>query len=312
MKSLTGSLLGTAFALALLVPVHGAAAQDACSEGSSDERVSCLVQLVTELRLEMQRGVADLTIESQRVETKFDTDLRDAKRVIQESIAEQTTRVDGFEIRLGTGLEEVRSEIQTAVGNLRGDEMRSAVNTLADGLEALTEDVRVLKNTAATARDVQVTLREDIEGGVAGLTSNIEGILREIQEREAAFTVAVGELNARLDELRSSRRAAGVRFGSGGNDDFGAGDTLTLDVTPDSVVFITAEARVSPRATEPLAVTPQSARHQKCDIASVGPRVGRRVTVSCTFGGLESGAITISGGDPRGENSYRYFVLTPN
>ncbi|MCH8112525.1 MAG: hypothetical protein IH905_11320 [Proteobacteria bacterium] len=312
MKSLTGSLLGTAFALALLVPVHGAASQETCSEGSSDERVDCLVRLVTELRLEMQRGVADLTIESQRVETKFDKDLRDAKRVIQESIAEQTARVDGIEIQLGAGLEEVKSEIQTAVGNLRGDEMRSAVNTLAGGLEALTEDVRVLKNMAATAREVQVTLREDIESGVAGLTENIEGILREIQERESAFSIAVGQLNVRLDELGSSTRAAGIRFGSGGNEDFGAGETLTLDVTPDSVVFVTAEARVSPRSTEPFAITPQSALHQKCDIASVGPRVGRRVTVSCTFGGLDSGAITISGADLRGENSYRYFVLTPN
>ena len=311
MKSLTGAMLGSAFALALLVPVHGAASQETCSEGSSDERIACLVQLVTELRLEMQRGVADLTIESQRVETKFDTDLRDAKRVIQESIAEQTARVDGFEIQLGTGLEEVKGEIQTALGDPRGEETQSALNTLAGGIEALTEDVRVLKTAAAKVQDVQVTLREDIEGGVAGLTDNIEGILKEIQEREAAFTIAVRELNARLDELGSSRRA-GIRFGSGGNDDFGVGDTLTLDVTPDSVVFVTAEARVSPRSTEPFAITPQSALHQKCDIASVGPRVGRTVTVSCTFGGLESGTITISGGDARGENSYRYFVLTPN
>lgn len=300
MKSLTGSLFGTAFALALLAPIHGAVSQETCSEGSSDERVACLVQLVTDLRLEMQRGVADLTIESQRVETKFDTDLRAAKRVIQESIAEQTARVDGFEIQLGTGLEEVKSEIQTAV------------NAPAAGIQALTEDVRVLKTAAATARGVQATLREDIEGGVTGLTDNIEGILKEIQEREAAFTIAVRELNARLDELGPSGRATGVRFGSGGNDDFGVGDTLTLDVTPDSVVFVTAEARVSPRSTEPFAITPQSALHQKCDTASVGPRVGRTVTVSCTFGGLENGTITISGGDARGENSYRYFVLTPN
>ncbi len=300
MKSLTGSLLGAAFALALLVPTHDAAAQETCSEGSSDERIACLVQLVTELRLEMQRGVADLTIESQRVGTKFDTDLRNAKRVIQESIAEQSTRMDGFEIQLGAGLEKLEADIQTAV------------NTPAAGIEALTEDVRALKTAAATAQGVQAALREDIESGVTSLTNNIEGILREIQDREAAFTVAVGELNARLDELGSSQESAGARFGSGGKDDFGVGDTLSLDVTPDSVVFITAEARVSPRSTEPFAITPQSALHQKCSTSSVGPRVGRRVTVSCTFGGLESGTITISGGDPRGENFYRYFVMNPN
>ncbi len=312
MKSLTGSLLGTAFALALLVPVQGAASQETCSEGSSNERVSCLVKLVTALRLEMQRGVADLTIESQRVEAKFDTDLRDAKRVIQESIAAQTTRVDGLEIQLGAGMEEVKGEIQTAVGNLRGEETKNALDTLAGSIKALSEDVRVLKNAAAAARDVQVTLREDIEGGVAGLTDNIEGILLEIQERETVFTTTVEGLDTRLEGLASSRRVGGVRFGSGGNADFGVGETLTLEVTPDSVVFITAEARVPPRSTEPFAVTPQSALHQKCDVASDGPRVGRRMTVSCIFGGLENGTITISGADPRGENSYRYFVLSPN
>ena len=333
MKSLTGSLLGTAFALALLVPVHGAASQETCSEGSPDERVVCLVQLVTALRLEVQRGIADLSIESQRIEAKFDTDLRDAKRVIQESIFEQTTRIGGIEIQLGTGLEAVKSDIQTVAGDLRGDEMRSAIGALAGDVEALREEVRVLmntataardghvtlkeevrvlknaaatvrevqgtlneevrvlkdtitaaqdgqvtlkeevrvlkntaatarevqvtlkeevrvlkdtvtaaqegqvtlkeevwvlkntaatvrdrqvtlkeevrvlKNTAATAREVQVTLREDIESGVAGLTNDIEGILREIQERESAFIVAVRELNARLDDLQSNMRA---------------------------------------------------------------------------------------------------------
>ena len=333
MKFLTGSLLGTAIALALFVPSHGAASQDTCSEGSSDERVNCLVRPGSELRLEMQRGVADLTIESQRLETKFDTDLRGAKRVIQESIAEQATRVDGVEIQLGTGLEEVKGEIQAAVEELRGGGTQNAIGVLAADVEKLKKDVGTLQNTAATAldtrgsvkedlrtlqnavtaaRDVQVTLREDIESGVAGLTDNIEGILREIQEREADFTIAVGELNARLNELGPSRRAAGVHFGSGGNDDFGAGDTLTLDVTRNSVVFITAEARVPPRSTEAFVVAPQSALHQKCDMASVGPQVRRNVTVSCTFGGLESGIITISGGDPQGENSYHYFVLTPN
>lgn len=312
MKYLNGSLSGTAFALTLFAAVHGAAAQEACSGGSSDERISCLVRLVTELRLEVQRGVADLTIESQRVEAKFDKDLRSAKRVIQESLAEQATRVSGLEIQLGTGLEEMKGEIQAAVDNPRGEETRAAVQTLSGSVVGLTEDVRVLKDNAATARGVQVTLREDVESGVAGLTTNIEGILKEIQGREAAFTIAVREINTRLDELDSNRGPAGVRFGSGGNDNFGAGETLTLDVTPDSIVFITAQARVAPRSTEPFAVTPRSARHQKCETASLGPRVGRMVTVSCTFGGLESGAITISGGDLRGENSYRYFVLTPN
>ena len=360
MKSLTGSLFGAAFSLGLFVPVHGAAAQWNCAEGSSEERVACLVQLVTDLRVEMQRGVADLTIESQRLEGKFDTDLRDSKRVIQENIVGLSGRIDSLEIQLGAGFEEAKSEIaglgaglaeakseiaglggglaeaKSGIAGLGGGlaEAKSGIAGLGGGLEEvkseiaglrasgsleairteiqnLKGDIGALKQNVASGATATDVLRQEIDSGVTNLTDDIQKILTEIQNREASFLATVEGLEVRLDRLSKQSGATSFNFGSGGSDSFGEQNTLLLDVTRNSVVFVTVRARVSSLSGGELTVTPEAAQHQKCDGQSVGPRVGRNVIVSCTFGGLDSGTITIAGGDPRGENSYSYFVLTP-
>ncbi len=318
MKSLTGSLLGAAFALGLFVPVHGAAAQGNCAEGSSEERVACLVQLVTDLRVEMQRGVADLTIESQRLEGKFDTDLRDSKRVIQENIVGLSGRIDSLEIQLGAGLEEVKSgiaglgsgldEVKSEIAGLRASGSLEAIRAEIQNLKG---DIDALKRNVASGATTTDLLRQDIDSGVTNLTDDIQKILTEIQDREASFLATVEGLEVRLDRLGKQSGATSFNFGSGGSDSFGEQNILLLDVTRNSVVFVTARARVSSLSGGELTITPEAAQHQKCDGQSVGPRVGRNVIVSCTFGGLDSGTITIAGGDPRGENSYSYFVLTP-
>ena len=305
MKSLTASLLGTALAFGLLLPMHGASAQESCAEGSAEDRVSCLVELVTNLRLEMQRGVADLTIESQRIESKLNTDLRDSKRVIQESIAEVSSRIDSLEIQVGAGLEEVKGEIAGLGASGSLEAMRAEIQKLKGEVDGL-------KQTVATGTTVTDALRQDVDTGVTTLTDDIQTILTEIQNREASFLATVEGLEARLDGVAAQGGGSGFSFGSGANDNFGEQNTLLLDVTRNSVVFVTVRARVSSLSGGELAITPEAAQHQKCDSQSVGPRVGRNVIMSCTFGGLDSGTIAITGGDKRNENSYSYFVVTPN